>query len=155
LKPNRVLILGVGNLLAGDEGAGIHAVARLEEAPLPAHVTLLDGGTGGFQLLSLFREYPEIILIDAALDGQPPGTVTVREPRFARDFPPSLSAHDIGLRDLIQSAELLGPLPRIHLITVSIEKIPALSLGLSGPVRRALPAVEEAVLRILGVAGPG
>jgi len=153
LSSERVLVLGVGNLLAGDEGVGIHAVARLEGAPLPPRVTLLDGGTGGFRLLSLFREFPEIILIDAALDGEPPGTVSVREPRFAREFPPSLSAHDIGLRDLIESAELLGPLPRIHLVTISVGKIPALSLGLSGPVARALPAVEEAVLRILGAAG--
>jgi hydrogenase maturation protease len=152
LKPERILILGIGNLLAGDEGAGIHAVMRMERAALPGHVTLLDGGTGGFHLLSLFREYPVIILIDAALDGRPPGSVAVRAPRFARDFPPSLSAHDIGLRDLLESAELLGPLPRVHLVTISIEKIPALSLELSDPVSRALPAVERAVFELVEAA---
>jgi hydrogenase maturation protease len=144
-----ILVLGVGNVLAGDEGAGVHAVARLEGVPLPPEVTLLDGGTGGFRLLSLFQEYPEIILIDAALDGQAPGTVTVREPRFARDFPPSLSAHDIGLRDLLESAELLGPLPRVHLVTVSIEKIEGVSLELSGPISRALGPAAAAVLELI------
>lgn len=153
MKPDRILVLGVGNLLAGDEGVGIHAVNSLEERPLPGHVTLLDGGTGGFQLLSLFREYPLIILIDAALDGRPAGTVTVRSPRFARDFPSSLSAHDIGLRDLIESAELLGHLPEIRLITVSIDKIRTLALGLSEPVSAAIPAVVKTVEALLEAAG--
>ena len=65
----RPLVMGVGNILMGDEGVGVHAARLLEEQLLPGHPAILDGGTGGFHLLSLFEEYDPIILIDATMDG--------------------------------------------------------------------------------------
>lgn len=146
---SRPLILGVGNLLMGDEGIGVAAVRRLEQAGWAAHADLVDGGTGGFHLLGLFQNYSRIILIDAAADGQAPGTVSLIRPRFARDFPPSLTAHDIGLKDLIESAALLGGLPEIYLITVSVSALSSLTLELSAPAQAALPRVEEMVATCL------
>jgi hydrogenase maturation protease len=146
--PRTTLVLGVGNLLMGDEGVGIHAIRLLHAEPLPGTIRLLDGGTGGFHLLSLFEEHDPIIMIDATMDGKEPGTITLLHPRFSSDFPRTLSAHDIGLRDLLESATLLGPLPRLHLITVSIDSINPMTIGLSEPVAGALPAVVQAVLQL-------
>jgi hydrogenase maturation protease len=146
--PRPTLILGVGNLLMGDEGVGIHAIRILQREPLPGTTRLLDGGTGGFHLLSLFQEYDPIIMIDATMDGKEPGTITLLHPRFASDFPRTLSAHDIGLRDLMESATLLGPLPRLHLIAVSIGTIRPMTMELSAPVADALRAVVQKVLEI-------
>ena len=143
------LILGVGNLLMGDEGVGIHAIRRLENETLPDTVTLLDGGTGGFHLLSLFREYDPIILIDATMDGKPIGEVALLRPRFASDFPRTLSAHDIGLRDLLESAALLGPLPRLYLVTISIGEIKPMTTDLSAPIENTLSRVVETVWTVL------
>jgi hydrogenase maturation protease len=137
----QTLILGVGNVLMGDEGVGVHAVNAMQEERFPRGVTLLDGGTGGFHLLSLFQEYDPIVLIDATMDERVAGTVTLTEPRFASDFPRTLSAHDIGLRDLLESATLIGPLPKLYLITVSIPSIQPMSMDLSPPVRNSLPEV--------------
>jgi len=139
--PGRTLVLGVGNVLMGDEGVGVHAIAALEKDAIPPGVTLLDGGTGGFHLLSLFAEYDPIIFIDATMDGKPPGTVSLIKPRFASDFPKTLSAHDIGLRDLLESATLLAPLPRLYLITVSVDAIQPMTLELSEQVRASLPEI--------------
>jgi hydrogenase maturation protease len=133
----------------GDEGVGVHAIAELEKDSLPPGVSLLDGGTGGFHLLSLFEEYDPIIFIDATMDGKPAGTVTLIKPRFASDFPKTLSAHDIGLRDLLESATLLGPLPRLYLIAVSVDTIQPMTLELSGAVRASLPRIGEAAREIL------
>jgi len=144
-----LLVLGIGNLLMGDEGVGVHAIRSLEREALPPGVTLLDGGTGGFHLLELFDQHRHMILIDATLDDGEPGTVRVLYPKFATDFPRSLSAHDIGLRDLIESAALLAPLPPIDLVTVSIEAPQALSLEISRPVLTALTEVESLVRRLL------
>ncbi|MDP2915383.1 MAG: hydrogenase maturation protease [Candidatus Aminicenantes bacterium] len=107
----------------------------------------------GFHLLSFLQEYSRVILIDAAADGRPPGTITRLQPRFASDFPRSLSAHDIGLRDLFETAALLGELPRIELITVSIEKMQSMGLEISEPVRAALSGVEEIVRRLIEESG--
>jgi hydrogenase maturation protease len=133
----------------GDEGVGVHAIRALERESPPLNVPLLDGGTGGFHLLSLFQEHREMILIDAALDGKPPGTVRVLHPRFAGDFPRSLGAHDVGLRDLIEAAALLGPLPRVDLVTVSIGHVEPMTLALSPAVAAAIPGVVRTVLGLL------
>jgi hydrogenase maturation protease len=140
-----ILILGVGNVLMGDEGAGVHAVRLLErEGGLPG-ATLVDGGTGGFHLLSYLSDYGPVVMIDATLDGRPPGTISVIEPRYASDFPRSLSAHDIGLRDLVESAALLGTLPKIYLVTVSVDTLQPMQTSLSPAVEGALPQVASVV----------
>jgi hydrogenase maturation protease len=133
----------------GDEGLGVHAIAELAKEQIPPSVRLLDGGTGGFHLLSFFDEHDPIIIIDATMDGKPPGTVTSTEPRFASDFPRTLTAHDIGLRDLIESAALTQELPKLYLIAVSIKEIRSMVMELSPEVANALPKVVETVVRIL------
>ena len=145
----RPLVLGIGNLLMGDEGIGVAAIRHLEQTWVASGADLLDGGTGGFHLLGLFRDHGHVILIDAAADGKPPGTVSLIKPRFATDFPPTLTAHDIGLKDLIESAALLGDLPNVDLITVSIGELSAMSLELSAPVKGALPGIEALVRKCL------
>jgi hydrogenase maturation protease len=148
-----ILVLGVGNVLMGDEGAGVHAIRLLEREPAAPGVTYLDGGTGGFHLLSLFQQYDPIIFIDATMDGKAAGTITVIEPRFASDFPRTLSAHDIGLRDLLESAQLIGPLPRLYLLAISIESMQSMSMELSPPVAVSLPRIKGEIARILASFG--
>jgi hydrogenase maturation protease len=144
-----VLVLGIGNVLLGDEGVGVHAVRRLREEQLPPHVTIVDGGTGGFHLLEYFGIYPAIVLIDAASDGNPPGTVSLTRPRYASDFPRSLSAHDIGLRDMIEAANMLGPLPAIFLIAISIGGPLLMDTHLTPEVEHSIPEIVALVKRLV------
>lgn len=149
---NPVLVLGIGNVLMGDEGVGVHAAQRLQRMPLPPHAHVLDGGTGGLALLANLDGFRQAIIVDATSDGRPPGSVCVLQPRYASDYPRTLGAHDIGLKDLIEAAELLGQLPRVALVTISIAHLSCMSLDLSPPVQAALPRVTETVLHLL--AGP-
>ncbi len=153
MGPRSILVLGVGNVLMGDEGVGVHVVRRLEEEGCPAGVTLVDGGTGGFHLLSYLTDFDPVILVDATLDGRPAGTVSMTEPRYASDFPRALSAHDIGLRDLVESAALLRGLPKIYLITVSVDTLQPMQMTLSAPVAAVLPEVVARVRTLLGGSG--
>jgi hydrogenase maturation protease len=148
-EPEKPLILGVGNLLMGDEGIGVAAIRYLEEKGFADHAELVDGGTSGFHLLGLFRDRQHIILIDAATDGKPAGTVSFIRPRYASDFPPTLTAHDIGLKDLLESAALLGDLPEVDLITISIGDLGLMTMELSPAVAAALPQIEALVRRCL------
>lgn len=129
----------------GDEAIGIHVVKSLKANELPQNVDVVDGGTGGFHLLSYLSDYKKIIFVDASLDDRPEGTVTVIEPKFSSDFPKSLSAHDIGLKDLIESAALLGELPKMFLVIISIKKFQNLSLELSRLVAKAIPQAVETI----------
>jgi hydrogenase maturation protease len=142
-KSPSVLILGIGNLLMGDEGLGVHYARRLEKALLPPHVEVVDGGTGGFHLMSWFEKFDEIIMVDAALDGRPPGHIREVTPRFSSDFPRAMSTHDIGLKDLVEGLYLLGRPPKIHLFAVSIETVQPMHIGLSPAIEAILPELIE------------
>lgn len=145
----RILILGMGNILLRDEGIGVRTIEYLEKYDLPGHVDLLDGGTGGFTLLSEIQKYSNVILIDASLDANPPGTIRVIKPKFAKDFPKAMSTHEIGLKDLIESASILGNLPEIYLIVVSVNDLQPMNLNLSEEIAKLLPEIKRTVNNLI------
>ncbi|MFN8207647.1 MAG: hydrogenase maturation protease [Bacteroidales bacterium] len=148
-NPKSILVLGLGNVLMHDEGAGIEVINWLEGQALPPEVDLVDGGTGGFHLLGMLTGYDQVILIDAALTDDEAGVVKLIQPRFASDFPRVLSTHDIGLRDLIESAYLLEKVPDIWLITISVKDFQEMGLGLSETILAAVPKAGNEVLKLL------
>ena len=143
------LILGVGNILLGDEGVGIHVIKMLEKVNLPSHVGILDGGTGGFHLLSALQGYPKIVMVDARLDNFPEGHVRCLKPKYSKDFPRSLSAHDVGLKDLLDAMILLDAMPDITLIAISIKDLDNLSIELTPTIEKSAHKVLDVVLELL------
>jgi hydrogenase maturation protease len=144
--PRRTLVLGVGNLLLGDEGFGIHAVRELASESLPEWVTVEDGGTGGVDLLDRMTSFERVILIDLvrpadggavtdrdrgseALGGPiaeganprdlvPGGVVVFRLNSVELTNPdPDLSLHGCSLGGLLRLAEALSlQLPQIDVV---------------------------------------
>ena len=149
----KTLVLGLGNVLMGDEGVGVHTVRTLERRPLPDGVECLDGGTGGFVLLEPLQNADRVILIDAAADDKPLGTVTRTEPHFARDYPPTLTAHDIGVKDLLDVFHMQTGPREVILYTISIDPHQAISLDLSETSRAALNSAVHQIAIDLQTAG--
>lgn len=145
---NKVLILCVGNYLMGDEGVGVHFAKLLEDEKLPSDFQVIDGGSGGFKLMEYLEEDAGIILVDAALDENPAGTIRLITPKFASDFPKAMSTHEIGLKDLVESLALLGRLPKVNLFIVSIDTIQPLSVALSQEIKACLPELRKQVLEL-------
>lgn len=127
-----------------DEGVGIQVIARLENEEFK-DADLMDGGTGGFHLLGFIQSYAKVIIIDAALDYFPAGQVRVLHPKYAKDFPKQLSAHEIGLKDLLDAAFLLGNMPEIHLVAVSVKDFQDMGMELTPQVEAAIPEVVKCV----------
>lgn len=142
-----ILVLGVGNILMGDEGVGVHTIRRLEQHPPTLGVRLLDGGTGGVNLLAEFDFVRAVILVDATRDGRPDGTLTYLRPKRIGDLPRGLGAHDFGLKDLFVASALLGRRPQLHVYTVSVSTIRPMCLELSAPVAATLPLLVRRVRR--------
>lgn len=147
-RPGKILILGIGNYLMGDEGVGVHAIHTLAKMDLPDYVDIIDGATGSFELIPILAAYDKVIMIDATMDERALGTVHVLFPRFAADFPVALSSHDIGLKDLFDALEFKEEMPRLILITVTIEDILAMKIELSEAVEKALPKVAEKAIEL-------
>lgn len=146
-KKSDVLILGIGNVLMGDEGIGSHVAQFISERPIPEGITSLDGGTGGFYLLEVMQEARAIVLIDATCDGHAPGTVTELRPRFSTDYPRTLTAHDIGLKDMLDALYLLGKVPDIQLFAVSIDLPDDVTTLLSPDIENLIPSLAERALQ--------
>ncbi|MBK9315129.1 MAG: hydrogenase maturation protease [Acidobacteria bacterium] len=141
-----ILILGIGNMLMGDEGVGVHVIEKLSGVELPRGVECLDGGTGSFLLLDPMQRARKVILIDATVDGAAPGTVRRLTPQYAKDYPRTLTAHDIGLKDLLDAFYLLGDRPQVVLFAVSIPPPREMHIGISPEVERAVPRIVRMVL---------
>ena len=148
----KTLILGLGNILMSDEGVGVHVVRAIEQMQLPAHVECLDGGTGGFLLLEPMQQADRIIMIDAAADDSPPGTIRRITPRYSKDYPVTLTAHDVGIKDLLDVFHIQGDMDgtgatqkEIILYAITINPKQPIALEMS---RELVAAADEAVKRI-------
>jgi hydrogenase maturation protease len=144
-----LLILGLGNVLCGDDGLGVLAVHALERRyRLPAGVRIVDGGTLGLSLLPLLQQAKNVVLVDAVrCAGEEPGSFV----RLAgAEVPPAvrerLSPHQIGVADLLDGAAALGcSLAEIVLLGLVPADI-SLRVGLSAPVAGQWPALERAIV---------
>lgn len=113
--PPSALVLGFGNILLGDDGAGVQLVERLR-AQLPANACeFVDGGTMSFSLLSYVETANAMLVIDAAELGREPGTTILFEDEAMDSFLKSArrrTVHEMGLVDLLDMARLQNCLPR-------------------------------------------
>ena len=142
----KTLVLGLGNVLMSDEGVGVHVVRALEKRALAANVECLDGGTGGFILLDPMQQADHIVMIDAAADGNPVGTVTRTVPRFSRDYPPTLTAHDVGIKDLLDLFYMLDGGREVVLYAITIDPRQPISMNLSPEITVAANAAIERIV---------
>ena len=108
-----ILVLGLGNVLLGDDGLGAAAVARLEaEYSAPPDVQLADGGTLGLSLLGLLTEADDVVLVDAVRADGPPGTlVRLDGEDVSNAVRDRLSPHQVGVADLLDAARLIDHYP--------------------------------------------
>ena len=145
----RVLVLGVGNSLLTDDGAGVHAVVQLRErAGERPGVTILDAGTLSFSLLPVLEQADALIAFDAARGVGQPGDFRVCEGDAFDEFVrrKGRSVHEVGLSDLLDMARLSGQLPeRRVLIGVEPQTIDW-GLALTPTVAASLPHCVEVAL---------
>lgn len=143
-----VLVLGIGNLVMGDDGVGVLVAQRLQqEYRFPDNVEIVDGGTLGLDLLPKLENISNLIMIDAVETGQKAGTcvrLCGRELPIALET--KLSPHQMGLKDLLAVSELTGHLPKeMVLIGVQPGSI-EMEIGLTVEVEAQLDTLISNVL---------
>ena len=151
-----VLVMGIGNLLLQDEGAGVRAVEEFERRfETPDCVELLDGGTSGIELLQYIQGRDVLILIDVVRNGTPSGTLS----RFEGEEVPALfqkkiSPHQLGISDLLATARLIDKMPqKVVLFGIEPESIDTgleLTEEIAGSINRLTEMVAEEI-RSLGL----
>ncbi len=146
---DRIVVLGVGNILLKDEGVGVRVIEKLQgQYTLPENVRVVDGGTQGLWLLSTIQEADHLIVVDAVLGGDEPGTIY----RLTKDdLPKGLrvkqSAHDSDLVEALNLCALLEAEPK-SVVVVGIEPADIQPFGVDLTEKIAVK-VDELVLRVL------
>ncbi len=145
-SPPKILVLGVGNLLLRDDGAGVHAIKELEKFSLPGNVQLLEAGTVSHQLLPLFNSIDYLIVIDAVEAGDAPGTIFRFSPDDIRvKSGQRFSLHQISLMDVLSLTSLTGRMPETIIFGIQPVDVSSWSLELSDAVRESVPKIRELV----------
>ncbi|OAF12522.1 HyaD/HybD family hydrogenase maturation endopeptidase [Bradyrhizobium neotropicale] len=149
-QADRILVLGIGNILWADEGFGVRAVEEFHRRyAVPENITILDGGTQGLYLVNYLEDADRLIVFDAIDYGLEPGQLKVvrdeEVPRFTGAK--KMSLHQTGFQEVISAADLLGRCPK-HLALIGCQPLDLQDWGgpLTAPVRDQInPAVALAV----------
>jgi hydrogenase maturation protease len=146
----KILVLGIGNILWGDEGFGVRVVEEFHRRFVaPENVTILDGGTQGLYLVHFVEEADYLLVFDAIDYGLAPGTLKIVRDDEVPKFTGSkkMSLHQTGFQEVLSAADLLGRYPQ-KLALIGCQPLDLEDWGgpLTEPVRDAIaPAIEAAV----------
>lgn len=154
------LVLGIGNPLMADDGAGVQVVELLRQETLPAGIRVQDGGTAGIGLVPEMEGHQRLILVDCATMGERPGDensklplqagkwrrFTLEETRLLSQGASALSLHNANLQDALRLAAALDILPPETIIYGIQPETVEWDRPMSPSVSAALPAVVQAIL---------
>jgi len=147
----KALVLGIGNLLIGDEGVGCKVVEELNNRyQMPPDVECVDGGTAGFELLPLIDNKDQLILIDALKNDMAPGTVVkIEDEDVPMTFLTSISPHQLGISDVLAAAALTDTLPEKMVLFGVEPKQLDVGIGLSPEVETGMEKIIDVVVEQL------
>lgn len=144
-----IKVLGIGNILVGDDGFGPRVLEELQKREIPENVELIDAGVGGMAILSWIEDADKMIIIDSVQTGNEPiGTVY----RFTdKEMPPSdmfmLSLHDLNLVDTINIGRVVQKMPEeIIIYGVEVVRLTEFTKEMSPEVEAAVKEVADLVV---------
>ena len=152
----KILLMGVGNVLMGDDALGPKVLQQIEARyELPAEVTVFDAGTPGLDLTLFLDGFDAIVAVDALKGKGAPGEVrTYRKEQLVEGgLPIVTSPHEPTLREALMRLQLLGRGPSEVFLVGAIPERVETGPGLSFAVESAIPVIEQQVLRELARLG--
>ena len=153
-----VRVLGLGNVLMGDDAVGPWVIeALLAGWRFPDEVSVVDVGTPGLDLTPYLAEADSVILVDTVKSDAPAGTVRVypRETLFRMAPKPRMSPHDPGLTEALMALALAGCAPLDVTLVGVVPGGVGMGIGLSTAARAAVPlAAAEIVARLTALGHP-
>ncbi|PKN40528.1 MAG: HyaD/HybD family hydrogenase maturation endopeptidase [Deltaproteobacteria bacterium HGW-Deltaproteobacteria-18] len=155
MTEKRILVLGVGNILFTDEGIGVRCIEQMQEKyKFSDNVTLMDGGTLGTRLMGPIIESDYLIVCDAVLCDDKPGSVyrlmgeDLRKSLAFRD-----SMHQTDLVDTLGMCEIVGNRPEAVVIGMEPFDYDSMALELSPTAVSSMPVMIDSVIQEIESAG--
>lgn len=155
MSHRHILVLGVGNILLGDEGTGVRVIEKLEDEYLfSENVELYDGGTQGLKLLDPICKADYCIVVDIVRNGGAPGTLyRIAEEDLPKRIPYKSSLHELNIVETLIYAEELGNKPETVVIGIEPGDWTSWCTELTEPVRNRMGDIVSRVLEEISKAG--
>lgn len=155
-KKKRVMVAGVGNMFMKDDGFGCAVIRKMQEKQFPEGVEIKDFGTGGLKLAyDLMKGYDGLVLLDASMRGEKPGTLYVIEPN-EKEISPDLEEggpidpHGADPVMVLRFVRSIGSWPgKVLIVACEPENVEDYEIGLSEPVSASLEKAVEMVEDII------
>ena len=140
---DKTVVLGIGNLLQGDDGVGVHVAQELSNRKLPDHVEVIDAGTAFIDVMYSLENVQRIIVLDAMKAGRAPGTIYRMKLDQCHRKPYMDSMHSF---DIFRMLELVENNNTVEVLLLCIEpEVIDWGMELSDPVSRVIPSFIELV----------
>ena len=153
MSHNRIIILGVGNILLKDEGIGVHVVLELQKQKLPSNVEVIDAGTASLNILACLNNTKKLIIIDAVKGRRNPGMIYRIYPNDLENLEDkdSLSLHQIDVMQSLRIIAKTSGLPdEVVIIGIEPENI-EWGTELSNKLKSKIPQVVSRVLKEIDI----
>lgn len=140
-------VIGIGNILCGDDGIGPVIIQQMEKEAAPDFIKLIDAGSDAFTILDQLLQPEPVIVIDCAKMGSKPGSihmVSVKDSDYI-DKNLGISLHGFSLAEVWQLAQSIGKTGDFSIIGVEPKKI-EFNSGLSEEVKNSIPTVVKIVV---------
>jgi len=142
----KITILGLGNMLYGDEGFGCAVVEQLKtDNSWPENVEITDGGTQGLYLLDYIESSDKLLIIDSVIPLEEGVKVHVYQNEIPAGIQKKMSSHQTGLTELLALAKLHNRYPK-DLVLIGIPPVNLdMGIGLSPEINALVPEVITTV----------
>ncbi|MGV8059833.1 MAG: HyaD/HybD family hydrogenase maturation endopeptidase [Smithellaceae bacterium] len=148
---NLVTILGIGNILLGDEGFGVHFVRWISERHSDTDETrIIDGGVLGYGLLDIICSCRNLIVIDVLKVDDTPGSLyRFNKQEMEIHLPEPTSAHEVTFSDVLFKIELMDESPEVVFLCIVPQEYGNMDMEMTPLMREKFPAMEKLLLNEL------
>ena len=145
----RIAVVGVGNILFKDEGIGIYAAKYLEENyDFSGDVTVVDGGTLGFKLMTYYSDYDKVIILDTVSIKDTPGSIynlPAEELMGLGSY--RQTAHEVEVVEMLEICSVLDKMAEVHLLGMIPEDIQSVDIGLTDAMSSQFDFFMEQIIK--------
>ncbi|MBI3584723.1 MAG: HyaD/HybD family hydrogenase maturation endopeptidase [Nitrospinae bacterium] len=147
----KILILGVGNILLKDDGVGVRVIEKLQrDYKFPSNVEIIDGGTASLGLLNLLDDVDCLIIVDALQGNDSPGSIyRFKFEDLSANIPKKLSPHQIGILETLTVKRVLGKIPDTTIIAIQPKDCINWGMELTPEIENKIPDVVNLVINEL------
>lgn len=148
-RPEKFIIVGVGNVLFKDEGVGVYAARYVHDNyEFTPEIEVIDGACLGFTLMPYFQEYDYVVIIDTvSIDDKPGSLYRLPAEEMLGLGSYRQTAHEVEIVEMLEICSFLEHMAEVVILGIVPEDIDSVEMGLTDPLKKAFPDMVDYILK--------